>query len=401
MAFAPFITRIYGPEAFGLLGTFIAVVAVATPIAALGYPIAIVLSKSERDASTLVRLSIYLSLGISLATAALLWAGGEWLMSTLGAESIASYVLLIPLAMLFATWVQIAQQWLIRKKQFSVIARNAVAHSLILNSAKSGIGWFYPGGAILIAIATVGNALHTGMLFLGARKLYKVEKPDVSGSSPPGLKDLALRHRDFPLYRAPQNLINAASQSIPVFMLAAFFGPIAAGYYTLANMVMGIPSGLVGKAVSDVFYPKIAEANHRGENLHSQIAKATRALLVLGVLPFGLIVLLGPWLFGAIFGANWTAAGDYARCLSLFFLFNFINKPAVAAVPVLGIQRGLLIYEVCSTVGKVFGLVAGFYWLGSDIWAIALFSLSGVISYSLMILWIMQHAKNLNYAKTS
>ena len=45
MAFAPIITRIYGPEAFGLLGTFMAILAVLTPVAALTYPIAIVLPR--------------------------------------------------------------------------------------------------------------------------------------------------------------------------------------------------------------------------------------------------------------------------------------------------------------------------------------------------------------------
>ena len=43
MAFAPIITRFYGPEAFGLLGTFTAILGIVMPIAALSYPIAIVL----------------------------------------------------------------------------------------------------------------------------------------------------------------------------------------------------------------------------------------------------------------------------------------------------------------------------------------------------------------------
>ena len=42
MAFSPVITRLYGPDAFGMLGTFTATLAVVTPSAALTYPIAIV-----------------------------------------------------------------------------------------------------------------------------------------------------------------------------------------------------------------------------------------------------------------------------------------------------------------------------------------------------------------------
>jgi O-antigen/teichoic acid export membrane protein len=392
MAFAPVITRIYGPEAFGLLGTFMAIVAVAVPIAALAYPIAIVLPRNERDALGLVRLSAILSFGIALLAVALLAFGGDWLTAMLGAESVVGYLFLIPMAMLFAAWTQIAQQWLIRKKLFGVVARSAIVNSLILNSAKSGIGWIHPVGAVLILLATLGHALHAALMFIGARRRYRAEPgADDEGPRTP-LKELAFRHRDFPLYRAPQNFINAASQSLPILMLAAFFGPIAAGFYTLAKMVMGMPTALVGKAVNDVFYPRITEAAHNGENLPRQIVQATVALLALGAVPFGLVVLFGPWLFGLVFGEDWVIAGEYARWLAFFFLFNFINKPSVAAVPVLGIQRGLLVYELFSTGAKVLGLVVGFYWFGSDVWAVALFSVVGVLAYSAMMLWILSHA---------
>ncbi len=392
MAFSPLITRIYGPEAFGLLGTFTAMVMVATPLAALAYPIAIVLPREDRDALGIAKLSLMLSFAVALLAAGLLWSGGDWLTATLGAESVAAYLLLIPVAMVFAAWTQTAHQWLIRKKEFSVIARTAIAHSLIVNSAKTGAGWLHPVGAVLIVLATLGHILHAALLFVGARRRYQSgATTQVEGPETP-LRELAHRYRDFPLYRAPQNFINAASQSLPVLMLAAFFGPAAAGFYTLGKMVMGLPSTLLGKAVTDVFYPRITEAAHTGENLPRYILQATGALFVIGIVPFGLVMLFGPLLFSLVFGGDWGMAGEYARWLALFFLFNFINKPSVAAVPVLRIQRGLLIYEAFSTGGKVLGLAAGFYWFGSDLWAIALFSVIGAIAYSVMMFWIVSCA---------
>ena len=402
MAFAPLITRLYGPEAFGLLGTFMAIITIAIPLAALAYPVAIVLPRDDRDALGLVRLSAILSFAVAVLAAAAFWAGGDWLTVTLGAESVADYLYLIPLGMLFSAWMQIGQQWLIRKKEFGVVARSAIAHALILNSAKTGIGSLHPAGAVLIVLATLGNALHAALLFIGAHQRSRGSAVEREEGSGPGLRELAYRHRDFPLYRAPQNFINALSQSLPVLMLAAFFGPAAAGFYTLGAMVMGMPSILVGKAVSDVFYPRITEAANNGENLPQHIMRATGALLAVGILPFGIVLLFGPWLFGVVFGEEWVLAGEYARWLALFFLLNFINKPSVAAVPVLGIQRGLLVYELFSTGGKALGLIAGFYWFGSDLWAIALFSVIGVVAYGAMMLWVLSHARRWGInAKTS
>jgi len=390
MAFAPLITRIYGPEAFGLLGTFMAIVAVAVPVAALAYPIAIVLPREDRDALGLVRLSVILSFAVALLAAAALWAGGDWLTATLGAESVVGFLFLIPVAMLFAAWMQIAQQWLIRKKEFGVVARSAVAHSLILNSAKSGIGWLHPVGAVLIVLATLGQALHAGLLFIGARRRYQDTTAEREEVTQAPLKELALRHRDFPLYRAPQNFINAASQSLPVLMLAAFFGPVAAGYYTLARMVMAMPTTLIGKAVNDVFYPRITEAAHNGENLPRHIVQATGALLAIGVVPFGLVVLSGPWLFSFVFGDEWGTAGEYARWLALWLLAAFINRPSVATIPVLSLQRGFLVYEIVSVVVRVAAIIVGVSLFESDVIAIALFSLSGVGLNLFLVAWVLR-----------
>jgi O-antigen/teichoic acid export membrane protein len=392
MALAPIITRLYGPDAFGQLGTFIAIAAVVSPLAAMAYPIAIILPRDDRDAFRLVGLSAILALLIAALATIAFWLGGDRLASALGAETISGYLFLIPLTMLFAAWVQIAQQWLIRKQEYKIIARSAIVQSAFLNIAQAGLGWFHPAGAVLIALSVMGNVVHAMILLIGARlrSQYRAsalcEKPTMS------LRQLAHKYRDFPFYRAPQDFINAASQSLPVLMLAALFSPTAAGFYTLGRSVMGMPSALIGKAVGDVFYPRITTAAAGGEDLPKYIARATGILFCIGIFPFGLVMAAGPWLFKFVFGSDWAMAGEYARWLALFFLFNFINKPSVAAVPVLGIQRGLLIYEAFSTGGKVLGLLVGFYWFGSDLWAVALFSIVGVIAYGIMIFWIFWHS---------
>ena len=92
------------------------------------------------------------------------------------------------------------------------------------------------------------------------------------------LKKLAKRYRDFPLFRAPQVFLNAISQSLPVLMLTSFFGPAVAGFYSIGRTVLAIPSTLIGKSVGDVFYPRISEAAHNGENLTKLIKKATLSL---------------------------------------------------------------------------------------------------------------------------
>lgn len=386
MLFAPFIARVYGPEAYGHLGTFLAFVAIVSPLSALTYPIAIVLPKRDDDALGMAMLSFYTSLFFFCLVVLLLLFFKALVVELLNIKSFEPYLIYVPFAMLFSSWVQIGQQWLIRKKGFIYISKSAISYSLIENVSKACVGLFAPFVGILIGLTTLGSLIHAFFLAIFSRRFWGSSK--FSNQIVPPVCRLAYRYRDFPLYRMPQNLINAASASLPILMIAAFFGPGAAGFYSLAKMVMGVPSALIGKAVSDVFYPYITQSVYRKKNIARTIIKGTAGLFFLGIIPFGSVIIFGPELFELVFGEDWRKAGEYSRWLAGFFLFNFINKPCVAAVPALGLQKGLLIYEVFSTGGKAVALYFGFYGFDNDVVAVAFFSVSGVIAYTLMMVWI-------------
>jgi O-antigen/teichoic acid export membrane protein len=391
MAFTPVITRLYGPEAFGLLGTFMAILSVLTPIAALTYPIAIVLVKSDADAKSLAKLSATLALAVAAITAIVLLVAGDWIAQALSLEAIAGFLLLIPIVMLFSAFQQILAQWLIRKKQFRITARVAVIKALTINSAKVGVGWFHPVGVALIVIAMIGQGLHAALLWSGIRS-RETAHPNQDESTGT-VRELARRHRDFPLYRAPQVALNAFSQSLPVLMLASFFGPAAAGFYTLARVVVGVPSTLIGESVANVFYPRISEAAHAGENLLKLLVRATSAMAVVGVVPFGVVVAFGPWLFSVVFGNEWSLAGEYARWLALWMYFGFLNSPSVAAIATLGLQDFFLLYEVVSVAVRALAIYIGFVIFKNDVLAVALFSLSGVLLNASLVMFTLSKSK--------
>lgn len=395
IAFAPVITRMYGPESFGQLGAFMAILVVLTPIAALTYPIAIVLPKKDHEALAIAKLSVLLALVITVLTAVALYFSADQMVRLLGLQAISGFMMLIPMAMFFAACMQVAEQWLIRKGKFSVTARVAIIQSLLLNMSKTGIGLLHPFASTLIVLAVAGRALHAVMLATGAGLF---SGPSSTRTTIAELKGWARIHADFPLFRAPQVLLNALSQSLPVMLLASLFGPASAGFYTLARTVMAVPSMLVGKSVSDVFYPKFTEAAHAGEQLSGLIIKATAALAVVGVFPFLLVVVLGPWLFQWVFGEEWQVAGGYAQWLACWLFFGFINRPSVAAIAALSLQKFFLVYEVASVFARVVAIYVGFFVFKSDMVAVAAFSLAGAFLNLLLIATTIMACSRLSVA---
>lgn len=398
MAFSPIITRLYGPETFGLLGTFTAVVTVLAPMAALTYPIAIVLPKKNEDAVGLVKLSIVLAILISLSAMIITLAWGGSLAESLNATEIANYLWLIPIAMLFAALHQIAEQWLIRHKQFKVTARIAVIQSSLVNITKAASGLFYPVAGTLITIQAFAQGFYAFLLWRGGRW----NKPQLTSpveTSRASVKKLAYKHRDFPMFRAPEVTINAASQSLPVLMLAALFGPASAGFYTLGRMVMGIPAGLIGKSVGDVFYPRISEAASGGERLYPLVKKATFLLGAVGFLPFAVVVAFGPWLFSFVFGADWETAGEYASWLAVWMFFMFTNNPSVKVIPIVRAQAFQLLYTVSAIMVRLGALALSYYAFGSDTSAVMAFSIVSALVNIILIVVVFQKCKNFDLGK--
>ena len=205
---------------------------------------------------------------------------------------------------------------------------------------------------------------------------------------------LAKKYKDFPKFRAPQVLVNAITQSFPVLLLTSFFGPTAAGFYSISRTALSAPAVLIGQSVGDVFYPRISEAANNGEELRPLIKKATLILALIGIIPFGTVIICGPWLFSFVFGADWKEAGEYARWIAIWTFFMFINQPSVRALPLLSAQAFHLKFTVINLIIRASVLAAGYYFFNSDIISIALFGITGAILNIILVLITLHKSKN-------
>lgn len=393
MAFTPFITRIYGPEAFGLLGTFMAVISILTPMAALTYPIAIVLPKRDEDAVKLIKLSLMIAIAISSLVLLIIALWGKALSTYFEADQFAKYLWFIPIAMLFSACYESLSQWLIRKELFNVTAKVAVLQSIINNLTKIGVGLLYPFGGTLILIQTTAQAVSSSLLFIAAKSTFSVDKKSKGHNENKSLRQLAYQYRDFAAFRAPEVTINAASQSLPILMLASLFGPASAGFYTLGRSILGLPSSLIGTAIGNVFYPHITKAANDSQAIYPLIKKATLALFFIGCIPFGIIMVFGPFLFALAFGSEWTAAGEYSRWLAIWLLIGFANNPSIKAIPIIEAQGFQLVWTIITLGLRLGSLVLAYSLFKTEISAIVAFSITGAVTNAVLILIILYKSR--------
>jgi O-antigen/teichoic acid export membrane protein len=389
VAFSPVITRLYGPEAFGLLGIFMSITHTLSPLAGLSYQNAIVLPNDDMEAIGLEKISKILSFILAFIVLIIIIFSGEFIISVFNAEKIGIFIYLVPLTIIFACYYQSSQQVMLRKKLFKSSAKIAVIQAFFLNSVKSCIGFFYPFASVLIWIAAMDNA------FLAVMQTMAIPRKKVEGSIPKQfLWNIAKKYYEFPVYQTPQIFIGNAAPSIPVLLLAVFFGPSAVGFYTLGRKVLTMTTSLIGKSVSFVYYPHIASVVNQGKSLRRPLMKATLTLALVGIIPFGCVFIAGPWLFSLVFGHDWIKAGEYARWIALWTFFVFINRPSTSTLNVLYMQKFLLLFEMIQICVLTVGIYIGFRLFNSDLYAIMIFSLlAAILNIGLLIFTVLKTKK--------
>ncbi|WP_102335262.1 lipopolysaccharide biosynthesis protein [Salimicrobium jeotgali] len=382
-----FLTRIYGPEAFGMFGVYSSIIAIITPVAALTYPVAVVLPKSKETAMDLMRLSFYITLLVTMITAVFLMLFSDVVVSAFNLEEVASFLYCLPLVIFFTGCLQIIEQWLIRNDQFKITARATLGQTAIIQTGMVGAGLFNPLAAILILFTSMNQALRSFIMMVGAGYFKPVKVISfLTEINVQKMQKLAKRYYDFPVFRSPQLLLNGFSQGFPVLMLSSFFSPVAAGYYAIGRMALDMPTNLIGKAISDVLYPRVSRGANNSEKITPILLKATAMMGGIGVLPFGLVILIGPWLFELVFGEGWSMAGEYAVWIAVWGWTRFLRAPSVSTLPVLSAQGFHLGFTICSLIVRISAMFAGYWIFGDDLTAVAWFCVSGAFMNILLVL---------------
>ena len=362
----PWLTRLYSPEDFGLYHLFAAVAANVAVVACARYEFALPMARDDDEATALRTLCLRLLAASVLISAAAglgwaLWAGvlwPLWLPAAVGALG------LLSLATLNAT----------RAQRFRSLAIARVVQHGGGALAQGLAGLLQAGVAGLIA-APIAAAL-AAVAALGW--------PGPARAARERWLAVARAHRSFPLLNTPHAFLGALQDTLAVALVAASLGPAAAGAWGLALRYLKAPATLVGGAVSQALYPRLAVAGAtataaKGIKVGADAqggqpgctaegrALVLRTMALLALLAAPLVALLwwlGPRLFAWAFGPDWAEAGELARALALYIGLHFVASPLGVVTMAWQAQAWALRLALVGQVVFVAALAAGLAWGG-------------------------------------
>lgn len=378
IATLPVVTRLYSPEDFTLLATYMSLLSLIGVIACFRLDIAIPLAENEDDAVQLMVLAMFALMLVVCLSSIAVFSYSNAISELLGKLEIAPHLWLLPVGVAMVGTYSIMQHWFTRLRRFAVIARTRVIQAFMGVTAMLSFGWtgITPLGLLL------GNALNVGAggIGLGFHALR-------SGDSSLGvisfdkLKAVIRKYYHYIVYSTPEAFLNVFGVQVPILLIAAH-GEREAGFLFLAMQVTSIPMKLLGSSISQVYVSRAPQRLRDGE-LSSFTLLVVKRLLLIGAGPLVLVGVFSPVIFPWLFGVEWTRAGEIVPWLVPYMLLQFLASPVSMVMMVTQRQRQLLLLRILTITLRVGALFFAITCLESK-FLVELFAIVSALNYGVL-----------------
>ena len=312
------------------------------PAACLRFEIAIPIPDDDPESKALVLLSFIFSTIISLIILILVYLFPDVIVAWFDKPEIKPYLYLVPFGVFTASIYNVCQYWATRKKEFKAIAKTRVQQSLFGVSAQIVLGIFIQSPLGLL----VGHIINKGAgIFSLFKNLLKDDLRHIRRIGYSDFKAVLKKYDKYPKYSTLEVLANNSGIQVPMLLIASYsLGP-EIGFLMLAMRTMQAPIGLLGGAVSQVFFSNAPE-RHREGTLGKLTFKTLDGLVKVGVGPLLFVGILAPEIFSFVFGNDWARTGELVSWMIPWFVFQFIASPISMVMHVKNEQKKLLALTV-------------------------------------------------------
>lgn len=162
----------------------------------------------------------------------------------------------------------------------------------------------------------------------------------------------------------------------------------------LAMRVMGLPMGLIGSSVGQVYLTE-APARLRAGGLKVLTHKTMIVLAKTGGIPLFAVGCVSPYVFGYIFGREWEFAGLVVAWLMPSFVLQFVASPVSVLLHVTGQVKEAMWLQMFGCVLRV-----GVVWVAAAFWPnfqIEFYAVSSALFYLAYIVIVMRVARRADF----
>ena len=394
MIVMPVQSRLYAPEAFGLLTLFGSLAIPFSAFSTMGYHNSILLPKSDGSAMEMFSASMMCVISITFVSFLLCFLFNIFHLSDKITE-LSYFIWLVPLSVFLHGLYQSTRFLNLRFQRFDNIALSRISEAMSRKVLLLSLGFLGHGtGGILILSLLIGGSIKCGIL---GSTIFDVYKRFVSESfSWTAILDRMKRYKKFAMYQPINELLSNAPQFLLVLFLAVVFSNKVVGYYSMALLLLSIPATLISSSIAEVYLQRGAKAKHENNHNH-YLEQLLPRLFSLGFFPFFSLILFGDKLVVFVLGDGWQIAGTYASILSYGVFARFTIGPVGGLTTILERQELNTISIILKVLLSVIAIGVG--WLLDSVYYILLICSIGEVLISLGVGAFILHISGLSLLK--
>jgi PST family polysaccharide transporter len=349
MAFVVVLTRLLGPENFGIVAQATVYITVAWIFLNFGLPVTIIQRRhlGREDVGTAMTLTVASGLVFALVTA----FGAPLIADFFQTPELTAVMRVLSVSLLLKAIAVVPAAMLAREMRFKAlgtaeIVSMVVSGGIAIIAAVNGASYW-----ALVVQMLVLDSIYLVMTLATAR----VPMPVWSHSA-------AQRLWSFSSRMMGSDVINYISDSGEKILIARFLGATPLALYNLAGRVLVVPIETLGKTGDRVILPMFSRLQDDRERVAHLFLQATASVALFVSLPMALVILCAPLGVPMVFGEAWEPAVLPLQLLAahgVFFLLVTLTNPVVQAA---GRADWELRWSVFTTVIAVATFVVGIQW---------------------------------------
>ncbi|MEI8006859.1 MAG: oligosaccharide flippase family protein [Bacteroidota bacterium] len=384
---APVITRLFTPDDVGGFTFLISIAGGIGLIATLRYEMAIILPKENRDSVNLAFMSLMIALVISVVSTILLFVADRFLFpGSIMNPAYRQWIWLFPFLIFLMGASNVFQQWFNHKGEYKTLAYSKVVTSGVNNLTTLLMG-FAGMGALGLWLGNFAGFFLAVVFF--CIFFYIRYRRDFSCFNLQEQKKLAKKYKYLPTANTPQVIVEMVQSYGIVYLLKIFFSSSVLGFYALSLRLLQAPLWLVGISIGQVFYKEASVQYKKDGNLLKPVMKTLKTSTVIAFPMLIILLTIGPWLIGFVFGHNWTEAGKYARILAPWMFFDFIRSTISQAPLIIGKAKSMFRIASIGSILIVISVVTGGLFFKDAVTGLILLSAVQSLYCILVIIWIV------------
>lgn len=324
--FSPILTRIFSPSDFGIFAIYVSLVSILAIFATAKYESAIVLTKSTKEAISILSLILLIASIVLIFSVVLIMLNIESL-SRIFSFNEASYILyFIPITVFLIACYQALNFYANKCEKYTSISFSMVLATLSSSFFNVIVGFLTSGGATVMIVSNILMRVVSITLLVKSKskRLYlqirSIKWHDILNS--------AKKYKEFPLYTLPQSFVYQGSTQMPVLFIANLFSTTILGYFNIAYRIITIPISIATNSLGRVYFQQASKmyAGNK-QDLYKYTVQISLGLLILSCSVGYILYEYLPSIFAFVFGETWREAGYIAQYLLVYIVLAFAISP--------------------------------------------------------------------------